>query len=219
VPKIDLSLFDIATIEAKHQRRPSKKTSSTNVHHECARPLCSEPADYKAPQSPQNLNNYRYFCLKHIREHNKRWNYCENMTEEDIIQHLEKDMVGHRPTWQSGMHTNSKAQSYTPKPEFTFDDPFDFAKTIFEEGVRQEQDFKQKTQKNSTKNTMAFKHIHEACQALLIEYPPQYDNLRESYKKLVKQYHPDINKDDPDAEQKLRQTVHAYKVILEFLGK
>ena len=224
--KIDLSLFDISTIEAQYKQKNSHlyKHDPKNAAA-CDRPNCQEPAYYKAPKSPQNLNQYRYFCLKHIQEHNARWNYCENMTEQDIVSHLEKDIVGHRPTWQSGMSIkggSKKTASYASNeaPEFsTFDDPFDLAKTIFNTHKPNPKQKKSETKKPNTAHDKSLQKIIDACNVLSVEFPPTLVIVKQNYKKLVKQYHPDINKTDKDAEQKLRIVVDSYRLIADFLGK
>lgn len=223
--RIDLSLFDISTIEAKHKARKCQThTHGDKIARECDRPACDEVAYYKAPKSPRLLNEYRYFCLKHIREHNERWNYCENMTEQEIISHLEKDVVGHRPTWQSGMsnsNTRDSQKTYQPhydKP-FAFDDPFDLTKNMFDTAQQQQTQKKSYKQKQNVHYDDKSQKIYDACHVMAVEFPPLFESLRHNYKKLVKQYHPDTNKTDKDAEQKLRSVVEAYKILTDFLGK
>ena len=42
--------------------------------------------------------------------------------------------------------------------------------------------------------------------------------LKKQYKKLVKKYHPDINRDDKDAEEKFKQLTNAYSALLAKLS-
>ena len=223
--KIDLSLFDISHIEEKYKKRHSHiKNPHDDIAFDCDRPNCHEPAYYKAPKNPQNLTEYRYFCLKHIREHNERWNYCENMNADDIISHIEKDVVGHRPTWQSGMSVGGngkgtarqKQKTHHQKP-FAFDDPFDLAKKIFDRVNPHDTTQKSKKQKIATRYDNGLQKIHDACATLEIEFPPVMIQLKQNYKKLVKQYHPDINKHDVNAEKKLRHVLDAYRMLKDFL--
>jgi hypothetical protein len=216
MPEIDLSIFDISAIEKKYEKRIHKNQNhqDSSKIYVCNRPACQNPAYYKAPLNPQNLTQYQYFCLEHIQEYNKRWNYCENMTSEQIIEHLEKDMVGHRPTWSS---TGKSKQQYQSKSNFTFDDPFDFAKTIFDDIHAEKEAFKQREALNIMSKEA--KNIQQACVVLQVTYPPEFALFKENYKKLVKQYHPDINKDNPDAEKKIKEIIAAYKLLNNYVKK
>lgn len=39
------------------------------------------------------------------------------------------------------------------------------------------------------------------------------DEIKKAYRKLARQYHPDVNKDDPQAEEKFKEITEAYKVL------
>jgi len=41
------------------------------------------------------------------------------------------------------------------------------------------------------------------------------EDVKSAYRKLAKQYHPDINPDDPDAEEQFKKVSDAYKTLLE----
>ena len=40
------------------------------------------------------------------------------------------------------------------------------------------------------------------------------ETLKKQYKKLVKKYHPDVNRDDENAEEKFKQLTIAYQALL-----
>ena len=52
---------------------------------------CEEPGAFPAPASPRRLRERRYFCLEHVREYNRAWNYYANMTPEQVEQHRRRD--------------------------------------------------------------------------------------------------------------------------------
>ena len=68
------------------------------TQQKCNSPECNLFAEYKAPLSPDNLRQYQWFCLQHIKEYNKNWNYFENMTADEIETFIENDIIGHRKT-------------------------------------------------------------------------------------------------------------------------
>lgn len=41
------------------------------------------------------------------------------------------------------------------------------------------------------------------------------DEVKKSYYSLVKKYHPDLNKDNPDAEEKFKTIVKAYETLID----
>lgn len=214
MPRINLSLFDITEIEAGSHKKSYQNSTAHNHaeagHKVCERPSCNDLGHYRAPKSPQNLNEYRFFCLKHIREHNKRWNFCAEMSEQEIVDFLEKDTIGHRPTWNKNGQSSTARTHQAKQSAFKFDDPFDFAKTIFDDADFEE--YKQPAPLLKPK-----KDIIDACNLLEITYPPKLSELREQYKTLVKKYHPDINKNNPMAEKKLRLIIDAYQIIKKYL--
>lgn len=40
-------------------------------------------------------------------------------------------------------------------------------------------------------------------------------DIKNAYRKLAKRYHPDLNQDNPQAEQKFREVTEAYKVLAD----
>lgn len=50
---------------------------------------CKEHALYPAPKSNKKLDEYVWFCIRHIREYNKNWNYFRDMSEGEIVAEME----------------------------------------------------------------------------------------------------------------------------------
>ena len=45
---------------------------------------CKEEGIYPAPRSRKDITNYKYYCIEHIRDFNKSWNFFEGLTEEQF---------------------------------------------------------------------------------------------------------------------------------------
>ena len=67
--------------------------------HKCAHSSCDKIGEFKAPVSRESINEYIYFCLDHIREYNKNWNYYEGLNNEEIESEIRKATTWERPTW------------------------------------------------------------------------------------------------------------------------
>ena len=60
---------------------------------------CQEIGKFRAPISRQNLNQFYWFCLEHVRLYNSNWNYCEGMSEQCFEDLFRADATWNRPTW------------------------------------------------------------------------------------------------------------------------
>ena len=59
------------------------KTKYQQNHNRiCNSPDCEELGLYPAPKSRNNLKEYYYFCIDHVRAFNKSCNYYAGLTEE-----------------------------------------------------------------------------------------------------------------------------------------
>ena len=60
---------------------------------------CNKKGIYRAPKNRENLREFRWFCLEHIREYNKNWNYFSGLSQKEIEKELKADFTWHLPTW------------------------------------------------------------------------------------------------------------------------
>ena len=72
----------------------------------------------------------------------------------------------------------------------------------------------------SAMNTPYFNEQERKCLKImeLSEEGLTVEIVKKQYKKLVKKYHPDVNRDDADAEEKFKQLGTAYKTLLAKLS-
>ena len=81
---------------------------------------CKEEGIYPAPRSRKDITNYKYYCIEHIRDFNKSWNFFEGLTEEQFENEIRKSTTWDRPSWKFGTSNYSKK----------INDPFNFFNDI-----------------------------------------------------------------------------------------
>ena len=173
----------------------------------CDRPGCKEPGLYPAPKGRGLEGQYHRFCLDHVREYNKSYNYFAGLPDEAVVKHQKDDMVGHRPTWSLGVNSwprNRKAGSGA-RPGFAHRfaayDPFG----LFPERAA-------KTDVGTPERPL--KRAERKClRQLNLEDNATKADIKARFKELVKRLHPDHNKGDRTSEDKLREVLQAYNYL------
>ncbi|MCS6877988.1 MAG: DnaJ domain-containing protein [Geminicoccaceae bacterium] len=157
----------------------------------CAWPGCPAEGRYRAPRSRERLRDYVFFCLEHVREYNRRWDYFLGMSAEEIERHRRDDVTWHRPTWRFGTGPGFRAP-----PEF--DDPLG----LFREQSRR---------RDPTDGDRTARQMRER-----LGLGPGFTlaELKRRFKELAKRYHPDLNDGDRSAEARLREVIEAYRYLL-----
>ena len=51
-------------------------------------PGCGAQGEYRAPKSRQNLQEYWWFCLEHVRAYNGSWDFYKGMSPGQIEAHM-----------------------------------------------------------------------------------------------------------------------------------
>ena len=89
------------------------ETTSTQTHQRvCEAPGCRLHGEYRAPWARDRLNEYRWFCLEHVREYNKKWDYFAGLGAEQIEAHIRADTTWRRPVWPLGARRNGNAYAH-----------------------------------------------------------------------------------------------------------
>ncbi len=176
----------------------------------CDHEHCNEPGEFRAPKSRLmdrgTPDDYNWFCLAHIREFNKSWNFFDGMSDNEILKYKDEDITGHRPTWKLG------SQSGGPKPEFQYDDPFDFRRETGHDHTYNGENTRQRSQETTGIDAQA----REAYATLNLEPGCSLKDLKRRHKELAKKYHPDIRGGDKQAEEILKNINQAYTHLLSY---
>lgn len=180
----------------------SRFWESQNERHDpdapkCEWPHCADEGNFKAPKTREDLRNYRLFCLEHVRQYNKRWNFYEGMDMDDIEQDMQKDRNWQRPTWNFGTKKKHPSHKNT-----RFKDDYGF--------FNEDGSFKGEPEDDYTQ----FDFEQRKAFALLDLKPDvTMVELRKRYKVLVKKHHPDVNNGDKDAEERFKIINEAYTLL------
>jgi hypothetical protein len=169
----------------------------------CATPGCQGEGAYRAPVSREQLREYRWFCLDHVRVYNASWNYYAGLSDTEMEAHIRSDLVGNRPTWPlgKGQQPNPSGPMGAGGPFDDLDDPFGLLRG---HGPRV----------GSAPPPAALSAAEKrAFSTLGLDYPVTFEELRTQYKLLVKRHHPDTHNGAKDAEERLKRINEAYKTL------
>jgi hypothetical protein len=158
----------------------------------CDWPGCTAEGRYRAPRSREELRDYRWLCLEHVREHNRRWDYFAGMSPAEIERHRRADVTWHRPTWPFGAMPGDRFF------EAAFVDPLGIL------GGRRPE----RTARGEPKALTMMRRLG-------LEPGFTLDELKRRFKVLVKRHHPDLNGGDRAAEARLREIIEAYRYLLD----
>jgi hypothetical protein len=159
----------------------------------CDSPGCEQPGEHRAPKSREQLRDYYWFCLEHVRAYNNAWNYYAGMSEAEVEGERRADTYWHRPTWRFGGERGTSEG---------FEDPFD----LFEDEGAAQQESKERFSASAPELA--------ALATLDLSPPVTRQAIKSRYKELVKRHHPDANGGSKDAEERLKAINRAYETLI-----
>lgn len=164
----------------------------------CDVPGCPEAGEFRAPKSRNELNQYHWFCLEHVRAYNASWDFYKGMTPGQIEQQTRYDTSWQRPTWPLGSIGKRNFD------ETDLRDPLHLLATG-------------QLQRKTAKDVRIPSELREPVQTLGIEWPVSMADLKTRYKELAKRHHPDANGGDRAAEERLKHINLAYAAVRHYL--
>ena len=167
----------------------------------CEHPGCTDLGQYPAPRSRQALRNWRWFCLAHVREYNRRWNYFEGCDEVEIGREVRDDIGWQRPTWPLREHVRRS------EPRLT--DWFG----LFRESSQPREG------QRAPRRARPDARVTRALRVLGLGEEASLETIKTRYKSLVKSHHPDANGGDARASDRLVGINAAYAVLTRYHGK
>ncbi|WP_133488053.1 DnaJ domain-containing protein [Aliiroseovarius marinus] len=203
MPNDDPFGFDMSVSAAK-KRNPRGKRGMSGAFETskrvCEHPGCNEAGQYRAPRSPDHLDEFKWFCKEHVREYNLKWNFFDGATEEEMNEQADKDRVWERETKPFGTKDEQRAWA-----RLGVDDPHQVL------GANATQ--------NPGKSITGTRKLppteRRAIDILEAKDHWTKAEIRKSYKKLIKVLHPDMNGGDRSQEEQLQEVRWAWDQIKE----
>jgi len=171
--------------------------TSTRV---CEHEGCNEPGKYRAPRSPDTLDDFLWFCKDHVRAYNLKWNFFDTATEEEMKAQTDKDRV-----WERETKPFRKSEEQRAWARLGVDDPHQ----VLGENATQ----------NPGKSITGTRRLPptERRAVDILEAKDHWTKaeIRKQYKSLIKVLHPDMNGGDRSQEDLLQEVVWAWDQIKE----
>lgn len=193
--------FDISAASDKKKRTKGKRGMSGAFEtstRACDTRGCTLAGQYRAPKSPDTLDDYYWFCRDHVREYNLKWNFFQGATEEEFEKFIDKDRVWGRETKPFGKR-GSEDRAWQ---RLGVEDPMEILGA------------------NATLNPgrVAVGRKLPPTERRALEILEAKDTwtkpeIRKIYKSLVKDLHPDMNGGDRSDEERLQEVVWAWDQI------
>ncbi|MBX9591335.1 MAG: J domain-containing protein [Hyphomonadaceae bacterium] len=161
---------------------------------------CQSVGRHRAPMGRGREGQYYLFCLDHVRQFNASYNYFEGWSNADVEAFQKDAVIGHRPTWKTGLHTGAQGTAHGSGHDFQ--DPhafFAWRSRRFGDGEASHRRLKPLERKS--------------LEALDLAEGVDRAQIKARFKELVKRHHPDANGGDKRSENRLREIIQAYNYL------
>jgi hypothetical protein len=197
--KLDSKYFD------KVRVKPGAERMARAAFPACEWPSCQKPGRHRAPKGRGHEGEFRSFCLEHVQQYNKTYNYFDGMKDAEIASWQKDALTGHRPTWRLGdsapPHNEGKRAKAGFRQRNGFRDPLGLLG-------------KNRTREQTTPNGRPVRNAElKALHKMGLDESATADTVKKQYKVLVKRMHPDANGGSRANEEKLREVIQAYDYL------
>ena len=193
--------FDIS-VSASKKKNPRGRRGMSGAFEtskrQCEHEGCTEPGQYRAPKSPDHLDEYLWFCKDHVREYNLKWNFFNGSSEEDVQEQMDKDRV-----WERETKPFKKSAEQQAWARLGIDDAH---QVLGDNATR-----------NPGKSITGTRRLppteRKALEILDAKDHWTKKEIRKQYKSLVNDLHPDMNGGNRADEDRLQEVVWAWDQI------
>ncbi|WP_439618873.1 J domain-containing protein [Shinella sp.] len=185
--------------------RSTRKKSSPHGNPagpKCQWDCCEKIGAHRAPVGRDGEGLYLLFCLEHVKEYNKGYNFTADLSHADVARYQREATTGARRTWGTAVDQATEI----PMPSTTRSGS---AKALnARKTAAQRQAQKADLQKRKLKVLEA-----RAFETLGLSSDATPDEIKSRYKERLKMLHPDTNQGDRLSEDELRASIEAHKIL------
>lgn len=174
---------------------PSNPPEAAEDARLCDAPGCRAPGLHRAPRD-RGLKDYYHFCLDHVQDYNKSWDYFAGLSEDQIQDQILHSLYGDRPTRRYDL--NARLQEALQEK----------LRDFLEEGPERVKPRARATQ------TLPLSPEAQALATLGLTTPVTMDEVRLRYRELVRLHHPDRTGGDKGSEDILKEVTMAYTLLV-----
>lgn len=191
--------FDLRVSADKKRKKAGRRGMSgafETADKPCDYPGCKLQAAYRAPKSPDLLDEFFWFCKDHIREYNLKWNFFQGTTDEEFQKFLDKDRL-----WERETKPFSRLGDGNAWARLGVNDPM----ALLGEKATQNPG---RAASSATRKLPSTER--KAIEILDARDTMSKAEIRKVYKGLIKVLHPDMNGGDRSHEEQLQEVVWAW---------
>ena len=180
---------------ARRRANPLAEMAPRTFQKICEAPGCRLHGEFRAPLARDRLTEYRWFCLEHVREYNKKWDYFAGLGADAIEQHIRADTTWRRPVWPLGGRRSGGPYLHDPL------------------GLADDAGLGEKPAPKMDGSEQLTPAERDAMNVLELSWPLTRAAVKSRYKALVKLHHPDANGGAREAEEKFKEINAAYSTL------
>lgn len=185
--------------------KPSCDEPRASKEPGCERPGCQAAGVHRAPKGRGQEGRYWRYCLEHVREYNKGYNYFAGMPDDDVMAYQKDAAIGHRPTWGMGVNAaRRRKDGGAPPSDFDYLDPLGVL------GSARPQHARRAPEPERPRRPAL---VMKALETLDLDENADSAAIRAQYKTLVKRFHPDAHGGDRSFEERLRDIIRAHDTL------
>lgn len=163
---------------------------------------CEKTGVHRAPVGRDGEGLYLLFCVEHVKEYNKGYNFNADLSDPNVARYQREASSGARATGGTGVKQAAEA----PLPST--------ARSGSAKAINARKTAAQRQAKTIELQTRKLKVLEaRAFETLGLSPDATPEEIKSRYKERLKMHHPDSNQGNRSAEDELRASIEAHKIL------